>query len=202
MATSDYLDQLQTDKQTLVTNLNAKGVEATNDETFTTLVPKVAEIQGEKFAPPYVRFQSYKGSSIDLINLDTSNVTNMSYMFYACSELISLDVSNFNTSNVTDMSSMFQGCNKLAALDLSSFDTSNIKDTNSMFQYCNVLEKLIINNNKIFKLLSSNAFTGTPIKNGTGYVYVPDDMVDTYKAATNWSAIADQIKPISEMSTE
>lgn len=45
--TTDYLTQLQTDKQTLVTNLVAKGVEADNSETFTTLVPKVADIQTE-----------------------------------------------------------------------------------------------------------------------------------------------------------
>lgn len=44
--TTDYLTQLQKDKTTLVTNLVAKGVDATNDETFTTLVPKVANIQG------------------------------------------------------------------------------------------------------------------------------------------------------------
>ena len=42
--TTDYLTQLQTDKTTLVTNLVAKGVDATNDETFTSLVPKVADI--------------------------------------------------------------------------------------------------------------------------------------------------------------
>ncbi len=43
--TTDYLTQLQADKQTLVTNLVAKGVEADNSETFTTLAPKVADIQ-------------------------------------------------------------------------------------------------------------------------------------------------------------
>ena len=42
--TAEYLTQLQTDKATLVTNLVAKGVDATNDETFTSLVPKVADI--------------------------------------------------------------------------------------------------------------------------------------------------------------
>jgi len=44
MTTSDYLEQLQTDKQTLVTNLNAKNISANNNETFTTLCPKVANI--------------------------------------------------------------------------------------------------------------------------------------------------------------
>lgn len=38
----------------------------------------------------------------------------------------------------------------------------------------------------------------TPIKNGTGYVYVPDASVDAYKADSKWSAIESQIKPISE----
>ena len=32
------------------------------------------------------------------------------------------------------------------------------------------------------------------------YFYVPDDLVEDYKAATNWSAYADQIKPVSELS--
>lgn len=43
--TADYLTQLQTDKQNLVNNLVEKGVEATSDETFTSLVPKVLEIE-------------------------------------------------------------------------------------------------------------------------------------------------------------
>ena len=37
----------------------------------------------------------------------TNNVTTMSTMFQECSELEYLDLSNFNTSNVTDMSYMF-----------------------------------------------------------------------------------------------
>lgn len=43
--TQQYLDQLNTDKSNLVTNLVNKGVSATNDETFTTLVPKVSQIE-------------------------------------------------------------------------------------------------------------------------------------------------------------
>lgn len=35
-----------------------------------------------------------------------------------------------------------------------------------------------------------------------GYIYVPDDLVDSYKVATNWITYADQIKPISELPTE
>lgn len=45
MATiSELLSQLQTDKNNLVANLAAKGVEASSSETFTNLVPKVLAI--------------------------------------------------------------------------------------------------------------------------------------------------------------
>ena len=42
-------------------------------------------------------------------NLNTTNVTNMSWMFESCEKLTTLDVSNFNTSKVTDMRRMFYG---------------------------------------------------------------------------------------------
>ena len=56
-------------------------------------------------------------------------------MFPHCS-LTSLDLSNFDTSNVTDMSSMFYGCLNLKSLDLSSFDTSNVTNMSYMFYIC------------------------------------------------------------------
>ena len=78
-------------------------------------------------------------TSLDLSNLDTSKVTNMSGMFNGCSSLKSLDLSNFNTSNVTNMSLMFLGCNSLTNLNLSNFDTLKVIDMSSMFFYCGSL---------------------------------------------------------------
>ena len=43
---NDFLTNLENDKQALVDNLNAKGVEASTDETFTSLIPKINEIEG------------------------------------------------------------------------------------------------------------------------------------------------------------
>ena len=80
--------------------------------------------------------------SLDLSGFDTSNVTDMTRMFDGCSSLESLDLSGFDTSNVTDMSSMFIGCNSLESLDLSGFDTSNVTDMSSMFDGCSSLESL------------------------------------------------------------
>ncbi len=44
-------------------------------------------------------FFSFSSISLNLSNLNTINVTDMSYMFYHCSSLISLNLSSFNTCN-------------------------------------------------------------------------------------------------------
>lgn len=68
------------------------------------------------------------------------------------------------------------------------------------FNGCTNLEKLVISNNTtVPKLQNTNAFNGTKIASGTGYIYVPDDLVESFKTATNWSAYADQIKGVSEL---
>ena len=80
---------------------------------------------------------SFKGSN-------TSNVTNMSDMFWQCSGLTSLDVSGWDTSKVTNMNQMFHGCNKLETLDLSGWDTSKVTTMNGMFNSCSKLKKIIM----------------------------------------------------------
>ena len=57
MSTQDYLDQLIEDKHTLVTNINTKGVEASDTETFTELVPKILEIAGGLTTEQYMRVE-------------------------------------------------------------------------------------------------------------------------------------------------
>lgn len=47
-------------------------------------------------------------------------------------------------------------------------------------------------------LESADAFSGTPIAAGTGVIRVPSALVETYKAATNWSTYAEQITAITE----
>ena len=88
----------------------------------------------------YCMFQNYKGTSIDLSNFDTHNITNMSCMFDNCSNLSYLNLSKFDTSNVTNMKAMFWNCENLKELD--SFYIDNTKILDNMFWDCKSLETL------------------------------------------------------------
>jgi surface protein len=100
--------------------------------------------------------EQIKLKSVNAKNWDTSQVTNMEYMFSECSGLTSLDLSSFDTSNVTDMRYMFYKCSGLTSLNLSNWDLSNIgytyttgysyPNTNDMFYFCNNLTSLDLSN--------------------------------------------------------
>ena len=62
--------------------------------------------------------------SINILNLDISKVTNISFIFNECKKLKGLN--NFNTNNAIKMNSMFQECNELKYLNLSTFNTSKM----------------------------------------------------------------------------
>ena len=81
-------------------------------------------------------------TNLNLNSFNTGNVMNLSSMFMYCYFLTSLDLSSFNTANVTDMSNMFISCSSLTSLDLSSFNTANVTDMSKMFDGCSSLTSL------------------------------------------------------------
>ncbi len=76
--------------------------------------------------------------------LNTSEVTNMEYMFSACNELTSLDLSHFNTEEVTFMGGMFIHCNKIKSLDLMSFNTAKVRGMRNLFALCHALQTIYV----------------------------------------------------------
>ena len=147
--TAEYLTQLQTDKATLVTNLVAKGVDATNDETFTSLVPKVANIQGgvdinDYFKPTIAaatNFQYTNGVNAIIKKIpDTITISGDSCasMFQYCSAITTIPL--LDTSEVTDMSKMFYNCNSLQTIP--AMDTSKVTTMTSMFENCTSLQTI------------------------------------------------------------
>lgn len=81
----------------------------------------------------YSMFENTKNlSQIPNYNFNTSNVTDMKYMFEDCYSLTTIP--NFNTSNVTNMYGMFIDCENLT--NIPNFDTSNATDMRWMFSGC------------------------------------------------------------------
>ena len=78
----------------------------------------------------------------EIPQFDTSNVTNMSYMFFNCTSL--KEIPQFDTSKVTNMTSMFRYCELLE--NVPQFDTSKVTNMSNMFGGCNKLTDTSIDN--------------------------------------------------------
>ena len=83
-----------------------------------------------------------KCDTIDLKNLNTSKVTDFSYMFFNCSSVKQLDLSSFDTRQAVSFSRMFKDCYSLDSLDLSSFDTRGAYEFDWMFEKCSGLTSI------------------------------------------------------------
>lgn len=110
------------------------------------------------------------------------------YGLAGCTKLTSVVLPAVRT---TDGNSM-NGCSEIIKADFSNLQ--NIRY--STFYSNKKLVTLIIRTQAVAKLEKTSAFKDTPIESGTGYVYVPSALVDSYKSATNWSTYADQIRAI------
>ena len=141
------------------------------------------------------------------------------YGFYGCSKLTDIDVTNLTTVGnyafykcdlrsvdaplVTGISqnAFYQNENLVRA----DFGVAS-KISQAAFGNCSSLEVLILRRTSSICALgvATNGFSGTPIANGTGYVYVPkkflsdDDATMDYRRATNWSNYASQFRAIED----
>ena len=117
-----------------------------NDGTnakVTTVVfdPKFTDVRPTTTASWFYDMQNLQ-SITGISYLNTTEVTNMSTMFFNCSKLTSLDLSSFNTAKVTAMNSMFSGCSGLTSLNLSGFNTAKVTNMSNMFNKCSSLTSL------------------------------------------------------------
>ncbi len=142
-----------------------------------------------------------------LTNVSAPLVTNVAtYGFYGCSKLKDLnmpkvstignyafykcDLRSVNFPSVTGISqnAFFQNEN----LERADFGMAN-KINQSAFANCTRLYTLILRLTSGVCALgtATNTLQNTPIADGTGHVYVPAALVESYKTATNWSGYAD-----------
>lgn len=139
-------------------------------------------------------------TEIDLRGLDTSRCMNFNSTWRNCSilkEIITDD--GLDCSYGTQFYRMCASSKKLEKFKIKNYTSSIISDTRNMFYDCTNLNTLIIDGNDVFPMTNTNMLQNSLIANGGGYVYVPDNLVDSYKSATNWSTYASQIKGMSEL---
>ena len=90
----------------------------------------------------------------------------------------------------------FQNAKKLEVADLTSEAAVSIAA--NAFNGCSDLTHLVVRSTTRSLLSATSALDGTKIKNGDGGIYVPADLLDSYKSATNWSTFAKNIFPIGK----
>lgn len=128
-----------------------------------------------------------------LVSANLPSVVSLgSYAFYQATGLQTAKLPKLTSVSTQ----VFYGCTKLQHADCGLLGNLPAQTFNA----CSSLTELILRkSNSICTLSNVSAINNTPIGKGTGYVYVPDELVDSYKTATNWSTYADQIKPLSEL---
>lgn len=176
-------------------------------------------LTAQKYCPSDILVTAGNGSagidellerSVSSISSDVNVIAD--YALYGCSFLTAVNLPNvahIGRQAMTQCAVQKMYMPSLLTLDLYAFQASTVQwfyciatDIGQNSYYgSSQLAALILGGNNV-ATLQSGAFANTPIASGTGYVYVPDDLVDQYKVATNWVTYADQIKGLSELPAE
>lgn len=101
------------------------------------------------------------------------------YCFSGCTKLTTPVIS----AATSIWSYTFQNCKALTGLELPTTVTSI---TANCFNGCSAMTWLKLPKTSMVTLSNVNAFAGTRIAAGVGAIYVPSDLVATYKANANW----------------
>lgn len=109
--------------------------------------------------------------------------------------LIQRTLGEFRDNVITSVGQYaFYACKALSLVDFPSVATVAA----DAFNGCGTLKALSLRSETLCPLANVSALNGTPIKSGTGYIYVPRALVDSYKGATNWSTYANQVVALED----
>lgn len=72
----------------------------------------------------------------------------------------------------------------------------------SSFANCTAMTALILRSETVCTMQDKSALSSSGIAIGRGYIYVPAALVDTYKAATNWSTHAARFRALEDYTVD
>jgi len=129
--------QIKTTSEDLTEELEVYNTELTEQDSLIDTVISALQVkttpESSKYAPSFVSFYGCPYESIDLENLDASNLTSMYYSFAGISKIGSLDISKLNVDKVEDISYAFSG-SKFTNILLPKF--TNVKNMTYAFYNC------------------------------------------------------------------
>jgi hypothetical protein len=117
---------------------------------------------------------------------------NVSYARLLVQRTLSGDYTNDRVTSVGV--GAFYECVNLTDLDFAL--VNSIRE--EAFMGCSSLTTLILRSKTLCTLSNTNALTGTKIESGTGFIYVPSELMNSYKSVTNWSKYAAQFRAIED----
>lgn len=125
------------------------------------------------------------GNVIEVLGANTSNVTNMTYMFFNAGSLRT--VALFDTSKVTKVQGMFYWCYDLITIPL--FDTSKVTNMQSMFGGCHALTSVpLINTSKATNMKQMFAdcmsLTAVPVFDTSNVTNMSSMFINCYELIT------------------
>ena len=130
---------------------------------------------------------------IDLPNLETASA--MARVFFGLKKVKEISLPELTTA--PNMEVTFSNCSLVRKISMPKLETTSFQ--RYAFEDCWYLHTLILGGTTVHALGNTNAFKGVAYyAERPFYIYVPDELVDSYKTATNWSNFADKIKGISE----
>lgn len=120
-----------------------------------------------------------------------------SYMFYYCGAIKNI------YGDLTSVGTIYMGCFYNSNLEKFDYYCPNLTQIQSnAFGGCAKLIALTLKGNAVVSLANASALDSTPIKSGTGYIYVPKALIEDYKVATNWTTYANQFRALEDYTVD
>lgn len=161
----------------------------TNTMTPTEMITEISSIKTDTI------LEIYTSSTTDCIWEDNDIITIPIGLFAYCTKLNKVIAPNVTTVG----SNAFANCTTLTIVDFSNVSNFTY---NTFANDVSLVVLILRKTGSITTLGYTTAFTNTSIAKGTGYIYVPSALIDSYKSAKNWLTFADQFRALEDYTVD